>query len=61
MHLTFFKRFLSISLLIAIPASMLGQSKKQPDKSEQEKTKVVKPAPDRQPGEGEGPFERLIS
>ena len=60
MRLIFFKWFLSISLLIAVPASMLGQSKKPPDKPEQEKPKVVKPAPDRKPGEGEGPFERLI-
>jgi len=36
MQLTFFKWFLSISLLIAIPASMLGQSKKPGHKSEQE-------------------------
>ena len=56
MHFTFFKWFLSISLLIAVPAGMLGQSKKQPDKSEEEKPKVVKPAPDRKAGEGEGPL-----
>jgi len=38
----------------------LGQETAEKQEEKKEEPKIVKPAPDRKPGEGEGPFKRLI-
>lgn len=53
--------FIFAFILLTSPLEFCLSAQEKPKKEEpKEESKVVKPAPDREPGEGDGPFDRLI-
>ena len=51
---------LSLILVFALLSANTFAQEKQRTEEEKEEETMVKPAPDRKPGEGEGPFDRLV-
>ncbi|MFQ5640849.1 MAG: amidohydrolase [bacterium] len=51
---------LTFALVILVSSNGFTQEKTTKKETQPEEEKIVKPAPDRRPGEGEGPFQRLI-